>query len=142
MQLTKKPPVINCTKVKYSNHLRHNAGSLISRIEAAAEPFGEDSLQLFCDEVAENKNEVLMPSDITIDHLKQESNCMECHQGRASAVQVAEAVADKDPDVVDTEMSLPNIHNNAAGPTFYGTQCHGWRRICRTYLPRQVLSRH
>ena len=114
-------------------------GSTAGQVDQPA-PIGSTIECEVChNDVAENKQEVLMPSGLTIEHLKQESNCMECHQGRASAVQVAEAVADRDPDVVDTELSLPNIHNNAAAPTFYGTNAMGGGEyVKRTYLGKFV----
>ena len=76
-------------------------------------------------EVASNKESAIMPSGIEITGLTHESNCMECHQGRASSVQVNEEVAGKPVDTVDTELSLPNVHNNPAGPTQYGTEALG-----------------
>ncbi len=76
-------------------------------------------------EAAAAKDSVLMPSGITISGLDKSANCMECHQGRASANSVTEAVAGQTPDVVNTELRLPNIHNNPAGPTQYGAEAKG-----------------
>jgi len=76
-------------------------------------------------EVASGKESAVMPSGIEITGLGLESNCMECHQGRASSVQVNEAVNGKPIDTVDTALSLPNVHNNPAGPTQYGTEALG-----------------
>lgn len=76
-------------------------------------------------QVAEVKDFVIMPSGLEIVGLGQESNCMECHQGRASASQVFEVIAGQPRDTVNEELSLPNIHNNAAGATFYGAEARG-----------------
>ncbi len=76
-------------------------------------------------DVAETKDTTVMPSGITIHNLGMESNCMECHQGRASAKQLIETINGKELDVVDEELNFPNIHNNPAGPTFYGTEARG-----------------
>ena len=76
-------------------------------------------------EVAGGKSSAVMPSGVEISGLTQEADCMECHQGRASGIQVSEAIAGLPADKVNTELSLPNIHNNPAGPTQYGTQAEG-----------------
>jgi len=88
-------------------------------------------------EVAGPKSSAVMPSGMEITDLGQESNCMECHQGRASGVQVNETVAGKPADTVDAELSLPNVHNNPAGPTQYGAQAlGGFEYAGQTYLGR------
>lgn len=76
-------------------------------------------------ETAEMKDFARMPSSIRITGLGQESNCIECHQGRASAVDVWEAINKLPEDEVNTELSLPNIHDNPAGVTIYSTEAKG-----------------
>lgn len=76
-------------------------------------------------EIAQDKNSAVMPSGIEITGLTQEANCMECHQGRASGVQVHEDVAGLLTDTLNVDLSLPNIHNNPAGPIQYGTEAQG-----------------
>jgi hypothetical protein len=76
-------------------------------------------------ETAEAKQSVLMPSGLEISGLGQEANCMECHQGRASSMQVAAAIADQPRDTVDTELKMPNLHSNPAAATQYGTEAKG-----------------
>jgi hypothetical protein len=76
-------------------------------------------------EVAESKGFATMPSGLEITSLGQESNCLECHQGLASSLQVAEMIADHPADMVNTDLSMPDIHANAAGATFYGSQAKG-----------------
>jgi len=74
---------------------------------------------------AESRHFVVLPSGASISRLKAESNCLECHQGRASTKQIAEAVTGVPKDAIETNLSLPNIHNNAAGATFYGSIARG-----------------
>jgi hypothetical protein len=88
-------------------------------------------------DVAKTKDFALMPSGLEVGGLGMESNCMECHQGRASTVQVDEAVAGLDPDTVETDLSLPNLHNQAPGATQYGVEAvGGYEYEGKTYLPR------
>ncbi len=76
-------------------------------------------------DIAESKDFAVMPSGLEITGLRQESNCLECHQGLASSIQVAETVADHPKDTVNIDLSFPDIHNNAAGATFYGIEAKG-----------------
>jgi hypothetical protein len=71
------------------------------------------------------KDQAIMPSGNLLDGLGENANCMECHQGRASGVQVTETIAGLPPDTVNTEISPPNLHNRAVGPTQYGTIAAG-----------------
>jgi hypothetical protein len=53
---------------------------------------------------------------------------MECHQGRASKVQVDEAIAKvgvADDDTVSADLGFTNIHYRAAAATLYGTETKG-----------------
>ena len=77
------------------------------------------------DPIAEKKEAVIMPSGLELDGMGQESNCIECHQGRASSVQVAEMVADQPQDTVNVDLQLPSVHNNAVGATVNGTDAQG-----------------
>jgi hypothetical protein len=76
-------------------------------------------------EVAEAKQSVIMPSGLEISGLGQESNCMECHQGRAASTHLAETIADQAKDTVDTDLKMPNLHSNPAAAIFYGTEAKG-----------------
>ncbi len=51
--------------------------------------------------------------------------CMQCHQGRESGLSVANAIAGKDLDTVDTGLRFINIHYLAAGATLFGTEVKG-----------------
>ena len=76
-------------------------------------------------EVASQHHTVMMPSGSQITDLGGEANCMECHQGRTSTVTVEEAIAGKELDQVDEELSFINVHNKAAAATQYGTLAKG-----------------
>ena len=78
-------------------------------------------------ELTQDKTMAMMPSGVTLEDLGPSANCMECHQGRASKVSLQEALANSqaDEDMVDSELSLPRLHNNPAGPTQFGTQALG-----------------
>ena len=89
-------------------------------------------------EVAGTKSSAIMPSGINLTGLTQEANCMECHQGRASGVQVSEAIAGLPADKVDAELSPPNIHNNPAGSIQFGAEALGGVE----YDGREYLGRY
>jgi hypothetical protein len=76
---------------------------------------------------AEARNFTSMPSGLEINNLGMESNCFECHQGLASNLQIEEMIKDLPMDQVDTNLTLPELHANAVGATFFGTQAQGGR---------------
>ena len=76
-------------------------------------------------QASEAKQTVLMPSNIEVGGLGQEANCMECHQGRASSIQLADEIAGQPEDTVNSELKLPNIHSNPATAIFYGSETMG-----------------
>jgi hypothetical protein len=76
-------------------------------------------------ETTGQKDSAVMPSGAELTGLGDSTHCMECHQGRQSTVSVNEVVAGLDEDAVNEELSFLNIHNNAAGPTLYGTEAKG-----------------
>ena len=71
-------------------------------------------------EVSERKTTAVMPSLIELEDLGRNSDCMECHQGRSSGIQVDEAVKGMPEDAVNSEIAAPSVHNNPAGPTLFG----------------------
>jgi hypothetical protein len=81
--------------------------------------------QVCHNEAAEARDFAIMPSGVEIDGMGQESNCIECHQGLASSLQLAETITDLPKDQVNRDLSMPNLHSNAVGATFYGTQAQG-----------------
>lgn len=70
---------------------------------------------------------VKFPSGAELTGLGQEAICMTCHQGRASKVQVDEAVslAGVDDDTISADLSFINIHYYAAAVSRYGTEVQG-----------------
>jgi nitrate reductase cytochrome c-type subunit len=79
-------------------------------------------------DVTVTKDSVVMPSGLEITGLGDESRCMECHQGRESAISVTEAISEAgvtDDDTVSEDLGFLNIHYYAAAATKYGTQAKG-----------------
>ncbi|RPI84761.1 MAG: hypothetical protein EHM41_12535, partial [Chloroflexi bacterium] len=77
-------------------------------------------------DVTQDMTSVVFPSGVEVTGLGDESRCMQCHQGRASKVQVDEAIADlPDLDTPGEELSFINIHYYAAAATMYGSIVHG-----------------
>lgn len=81
--------------------------------------------QVCHNEIAEARDFANMPSGLKMTNLGLEANCMECHQGVASSLQVAEAIADLPKDQANSDLTMPNLHAGAAGATFHGTQAKG-----------------
>jgi hypothetical protein len=89
-------------------------------------------------EVASNLTSVVFPSGAEITGLGPQARCMECHQGRASTVQVnnsiAEAGLEGQEDTVSEDLGFTNIHYYAAAATQYGTWAMGgYQYDGRTY---------
>jgi hypothetical protein len=76
-------------------------------------------------DAAESKKSSTMPSGVEISAPSQEAVCMDCHQGRASGLDVAEATQDLDLDEVNRGLELPNLHSNAAAPILLGSEATG-----------------
>lgn len=71
---------------------------------------------------------VVFPSGVEVTGLGDEARCMQCHQGRASTVQVDEAIAGvglPDDDTPSADLGFTNIHYFAAAVTQYGTIVRG-----------------
>lgn len=71
---------------------------------------------------------VNFPSGVALSGLGSEAVCMTCHQGRASKVQVDEAIAKaatKDDDTISADLGFINIHYYAAAVSRYGTEVKG-----------------
>jgi hypothetical protein len=74
------------------------------------------------------KTTVVMPSGIELTGLGAEARCMECHQGRASTIQVDDAISTTkvaNVDTVSKDLSFINVHYFAAAATQYGTMAMG-----------------
>ena len=76
---------------------------------------------------------VTFPSGLVVDNLGNEAICMQCHQGRESAltinadIEAAEAAAtgDFDDDTISSKLRFRNVHYAAAGATNMGTFVKG-----------------
>ena len=69
---------------------------------------------------------VEFPSGKTVTYGYSDSDlCMECHQGRASKVQVDSAIAGKEPDVVAEGLRFVDAHYLAIGAMWFGTDAQG-----------------
>lgn len=77
--------------------------------------------------VTETKDSVVMPSGMEITGLGPEARCMECHQGRESAISVNTSIEEVgvEDDVVSEDLGFLNIHYYAAAATKYGTLAQG-----------------
>jgi nitrate/TMAO reductase-like tetraheme cytochrome c subunit len=108
----------------YQRFLGVESTTLIS-IEVSANADTMARCQVCHNETAATKNFANMPSGLKMINLGQEANCIECHQGVASALQVAETITNLPKDQVNTDLTMPNLHAGAAGATFHGTQAKG-----------------
>ncbi len=141
------PPVISesCAKCHSTHGYRDflgDDGSEQGVVNQRAEVGTTIECEACHNDVASAKINVVMPSGKLIEDLGRESNCMECHQGRASGVQIQESIVGKELDSVDPELSFINIHNKAAGPTQYGTLAMGgYEYGDRTYVGRYNHTR-
>jgi hypothetical protein len=103
-------------------------GSAAGAVDAAV-PVGTTVECVAChNNVTLTMDSVVMPSGVEITNLGDESRCMQCHQGRASKVQVDESIAKAnltDDDTVSEDLGFTNIHYYAAAATKYGTLAQG-----------------
>jgi len=108
----------------YQRFLGVESTTLVS-IEVSASADTVTRCQVCHNEIAEARDFANMPSGLKMTNLGLEANCMECHQGVASSLQVAETIADLPKDQVNSDLTMPNLHAGAAGATFHGTQAKG-----------------
>jgi hypothetical protein len=70
--------------------------------------------------------QVKFPSGATVDSGNPDTNlCMQCHQGRESAVSVNKLIGDTEADTQSESLRFLNPHYFAAGATRYGTEAKG-----------------
>lgn len=106
--------------------------------EITTEPVAAEVMGITCEachnQATAEKTSVVMPSGIELTDLGDEARCMECHQGRQSAISVdgavagaagVEDVAEVDPDGILEELGFANIHYYPAAATKYGTLAKG-----------------
>ncbi len=82
---------------------------------------------------------VVFPSGVEMTGVGPSGRCMECHQGRASMVQVSAAIenAGLDLDEPSDALSFVNIHYFAAAASLFGSEVHGGFEFeGKAYQPR------
>lgn len=84
---------------------------------------------------------VVFPSGVEVTGLDASARCMECHQGRASTVQVNDAITELglegDEDATSADLGFVNIHYYAAAATLLGTEVQGgYQYEGQTYQPK------
>ena len=93
-------------------------------------------------EVASNLTSAVFPSGAELTGLGAEARCIQCHQGRASTVQVNESITnagltETDEDTVSADLGFTNIHYFAAAATRFGTETMGgYEYTGKAYDPR------
>jgi hypothetical protein len=68
---------------------------------------------------------VTFPSGVEIGDLNGQGNCLQCHQGRASTVQVNNAIEGQDPDAVLEDQGFISVHYRPAAATRWGGEVSG-----------------
>lgn len=116
-------------------------GSAFGEVNAAA-PIGETVQCVAChNETTAQMTSVVFPSGVEITGMDASARCAQCHQGRASAVQVnasiEEAGLTDQPDEVGEALGFINIHYYAAAATLYGAEVQGgYQYEGQAYTPR------
>lgn len=103
-------------------------GTAVNVVDAPASTESVISCNTCHNEATAGYSSVVFPSGAEVTGLGREAVCMTCHQGRASVVQVDEAIAKSgatDDDTVVAELGFTNIHYFAAAVSRYGTQVKG-----------------
>jgi hypothetical protein len=104
-------------------------GSPAGSVEAAA-PIEDVIVCEAChNDATQVMSSVSFPSGAEITGLGASARCMQCHQGRASKVQVDESIeaagVTGEDDTVSEDLGFTNIHYYAAAVSRYGTQVKG-----------------
>jgi hypothetical protein len=101
-------------------------GSAAGVVDAAAPVDTVISCTVCHNPVTVSKVNVVFPSGVELE-VGPAARCMECHQGRASTVQVNEAITTSGlgPDDVSADLRFTNIHYFAAAASLYGGQAQG-----------------
>lgn len=117
-------------------------GSAPNSVDAPA-PLGTTVECEAChNEVAVSLTSAVFPSGVEVTNLGDEARCINCHQGRASTVQVNDRIAaaglgEDDEDTVSEDLGFTNIHYYAAAATQYGhTTMGGYEYAGKPYDTR------
>lgn len=81
--------------------------------------------------------DVTFPSDIAVEERTKAANCMQCHQGRQSTLDIDEALAGLEPDVVSDDLGFINVHYAVAAATLLGGDAQvGYQYPGKSYVGR------
>ena len=87
-----------------------------------AAPIGSVVSCLVCHNTsAHEKDSTLFPSGAEIDGQGMSANCAECHQGRRSSQDVADAIMNLPEDEINEELGFINVHYRVGGATRFGS---------------------
>ena len=133
------PPEIptNCAKCHstygYLDYLGEDGSEAYVVDEAA--PIGSVVSCLVChNPTAHEKDVTLFPSGVEIDGLGMNANCTECHQGRRSNQDVANAIMNLPEDEVNEDLEFINVHYRVGGATRFGNDAMiGYQYPGKTY---------
>jgi len=127
---TADPAVIptNCAKchstIGYMDFLGED-GTAAGQVDNAS-PIGTTVECVAChNESSMRMAGVVFPSQAEISDLQGQGNCMQCHQGRASTVQVDRATQDMEADQVNEKLAFVNVHYRPAAATRWGSEVRG-----------------
>jgi hypothetical protein len=114
-------------------------GSAAGTVDKAAPVGSVINCQTCHNDAAAALTSVVMPSGVEIKDLGPSARCMQCHQGRASGLSVAEATKDMDPDTANPDLGFINIHYFAAAGTLFGSETHaGFEYEGKAYQMRNI----
>lgn len=133
------PPVIpaNCAKCHsepgYLDYLGEDGSEAYVMDDGA--PIGSVVSCVVChNPTAHEKDLTLFPSGAEIEGMGISSNCAECHQGRRSNQDVANAIADLPEDEVNEDLGFINVHYRVGGATRFGNDATaGYQYPNKTY---------
>lgn len=125
------PPVIptNCAKchstIGYLDFLGQD-GSTAEKVDSETLPVGTTVECVAChNESSLRMVSVTFPSQAQAPAVDNQGNCMQCHQGRASAVQVDNAIQNREADAVSGDLAFISVHYRAAAATRLGSEVKG-----------------
>ncbi|MBI5960362.1 MAG: hypothetical protein HY866_16600, partial [Chloroflexi bacterium] len=122
----------------YLDHLGAD-GSAFGSVEVAAPVDSVVSCTVCHNPVATVKTSVKFPSGVELADVGPAARCMECHQGRASMVQVNDKITELalGPDDVSADLGFINVHYFAAAASLLGSEVQGgYQYEGQAYQPR------
>lgn len=114
-------------------------GSAAGSVDVAAPVDSVISCNVCHNPVATVKTSVMFPSGVELADVGPAARCMECHQGRASKVQVDAKITELalEPDAVSADLGFINVHYFAAAASLLGNEVMGgYQYDGQAYQPR------